>query len=217
MSTLRSRIVGLDLALSASVLAASLLAATNLAAQNAPTIVGGMAGYNSSTGIWKPASESQAVGGFTVGAFALASTPVGWLSFLAEGAWAQRGSDVTRTVDGQPVTGGVRSDYITVSVQPRASTALGPVTVHLSGGPTLDLLVRSRLDPGLAPVLDDVGTVFGVTGGVGLGTRVSGRYRVEVEVRIFEGLGDAYSGNFVSMRNRSVEFVARVGMPRPRS
>jgi hypothetical protein len=201
----------------AIVVAVSSFATESVTAQNAPSIVGGVAGYNSTTGLWKPATESQVVVGFTVGAFAVASTPVGWLSFLAEGAWVQRGSDVTGAVEGQPLTGGVRSDYITVTVQPRASAALGPVTVHFNGGPTLDLLIRSRIDPGLAPVLQDIGTVFGVTGGVGLGTIVGSRYRVEVEARVFEGLGDAYSGPFVSMRNRSVEFVARVGIPRPRS
>lgn len=35
---------------------------------------------------------------------------------------------------------------------------------------------------------------------------------VGLEGRIFEGLGDAYSGDFVSLRNRSWEVVARFGI-----
>jgi len=191
------------------------MSGSRLSAQNSPTIIGGMVGYNSTTGVWQPAAESQAVGGFTAGAFLHASTPVQWFSVLAEGAWVQRGSDVTGTVEGQPLTGGVRSDYLTVTIQPRGTITLGPVRFHASAGPTLDLLVRSRIDPALAPVLyQDVGTVFGATGAVGLGVAVGPRYRVELEARMFEGLGDAYTGDFIAMRNRSLEVVARVGIPR---
>jgi len=92
------------------------------------------------------------------------------------------------------------------------------VRVHLAAGPTLDQLVQSRVDASLGPILyRDIPTVFGVGLGAGVGGTVAGRYRVELEARFFEGLGDAYSGDFVSVRNRSLEFLTRVGIPKPGS
>ena len=84
----------------ALVVAATTFSASRLSAQNSPTIIGGVVGYNSTTGTWQPAAESQAVGGFTAGVFLHASTPVSWFSVLAEGVWTQRGTDVSGTVEG---------------------------------------------------------------------------------------------------------------------
>jgi len=189
--------------------------AEEVAAAAEPTVFGVVAGYNTSRGVWSPDSESESVGGLMLGGFVNAKTPAPWFSVRAELLWVQRGNDVAGTVEGEPLIGGVRSDYVTISVHPRASFALGPIRLHLAAGPTIDQLVNSRLDPTLSSVaLADVGTVFGVGAGAGLGTTLAGRYRIEVEARVFEGLGDAYSGDFVSMRYRSFEVVARVGIPR---
>jgi len=182
-----------------------------------PTIVGIVGGWAINEGLWTPEAEGESVGGVILGGFVNARTPASWFSVRAEVMWVQRGFDVT-SVGGDPLTGGVRSDYITFAIHPRASVALGPVRLHLAGGPTLDQLVQSRVDSSLGPILyRDVPTVFGVGLGAGLGGIVASRYRVELEVRFFEGLGDAYSGDFISVRNRSLEFLTRVGIPKPGS
>ena len=181
-----------------------------------PTIVGIVGGWNINDGIWKPGAESESVGGIILGAFVIARTPAPWFAIRAELTWVQRGVDVTGSIGDDPALGGVRSDYLTVAIHPRASMAVGPLRVHIAAGPTVDQLVRSRIDSSLAPILfRDISTVFGVGLGAGVGGTVADRYRVEVEARVFEGLGDAYSGDFVSVRNRSLEFVTRVGIPRP--
>jgi hypothetical protein len=51
--------------------------------------------------------------------------------------------------------------------------------------------------------------------GAGIGVPVGDRVRPEIEVRMVRGLGDAYSGDFITVRNRSLEVVGRVGLPLP--
>jgi hypothetical protein len=49
----------------------------------------------------------------------------------------------------------------------------------------------------LTQVLEsEVPTVFGLRAGVGVDARVTERVVLELELRIFEGLGDACAGNF---------------------
>lgn len=186
-------------------------------AQNAePTLVGAVAGVAATTSIWKPAAESEREVGAVLGIFLTAATPVPWFSIRAEGTVTQRNSDVLAVSGDETVRGGVRTDYVTFALHARLSTRVGPVRFHAAAGPVIDQILRSRLDPNLRPVLErESSMVFGAGAAVGLGTTVAGRYRVEAEARLFEGLGDAYSGDFVQMRNRSVEFVTRVGIPRP--
>jgi hypothetical protein len=181
-----------------------------------PTIVGVVVGYSNTTGIWKPASDSEKRGGGIVGAFLNAATPIPWFSIRVEGTISQRNSDVTADSGGAPLRGGLRTDYISFAVHPRIAYGLGPLRVHAAAGPTIDQIIRGRLDPNLRSVLNrESSTVFGVGASAGLGATIAGRYRVELEARVYEGLSDAYSGDFVQMRNRSVEFVTRVGIPRP--
>jgi hypothetical protein len=186
----------------------------SLTAQERGTIAGLMGGYTTTTQLWQPATEVEEVGGVLLGAFVEAATPLGWLSLRAEAAYTQRGGNVLGDVQGRPMTSGIRSDYVAVAVHAGAALTLGRLRLQLSAGPGLDLLIRSRIDPTLAPVLRQEGsTVFGVGAGIGLGVRVTERVFAEIEARIFEGLADAYVGDFVSMRNRSLELVGRVGVP----
>ena len=185
-----------------------------LGAQTSGTLVGAVGGWLENRQIWSPSSETERVAGVLLGAFVRAATPAGWLSIQAEGLWTQRGGEVFDEVDGQVLQGSIRSDYLTISVHPRGSVTLGPLRVHVAAGPTLDQPLRSRFDPGLRMVLEnEAPTVFGVSVGAGLGAVVAGQIHAEVEARVFEGLGDAYSGDFVSVRNRSIEILGRVGVP----
>lgn len=182
-------------------------------AQTPGSIVGVTVGRVVNEHLWQPDTESDRVGGFVLGAFVNAATPAPWFSVHAEAAVTQRGGDVSGSPSGEPFTGGIRADYLTVSVHPRASIALGRVALHVKAGPSIDQVLRSRLSTALAPVLQEASMIFGISAGVGLSATVSGPWVTEVEARVVEGLGDAYSGPFVSARNRSFEFVLRVGRP----
>ena len=180
-----------------------------------PTIVGATVGWNVNDGIWKPEAEIETVGGIVLGGFVNAATSLPWFRVRAEILWTQRGLDI---VDGGSVpAGSVRADYLTFAVHARASTSAGPLTLHVAAGPTVDQTLQRRVDSQLGPVLNrEVGTAFGVHAGAGVGFTVVQRYRVEFEARWFEGLSDAHAGDFLSVRNRSLEFLTRVGIPRPR-
>ncbi len=183
-----------------------------------PTVFGVVAGYASTAGLWKPDADDRTVGGAVLGGYADARTPLRWLSIRVEVLWSQRGSDVVLPSTGPlPLMGGVRADYLTFSVRPRATREVGPARLHVAAGPVFEQLVRERVDATLGPTLNrEVATVFGVLAGAGVGTTLGGRWRVELEGRVYEGLSDAFSGDFVSARMRSFEAVARVGIPRPR-
>lgn len=202
-------------AIAAIALGMALPGALSAQVEREPTIVGVVAGYVRNEGVWKPASESTPVGGVLLGGFANAATPIPWFAVRAELMWAQRGDDVDVVIGGVPTPGGVRSDYLTFTLHPRVSASLGRLRFHLAAGPVIETLLRSRVDPSLAPILQGASTIFGLSGGAGAGTRVAGRYRVEVEARVFRGFADSYSGFTVSTQNRSLELVARVGIPRP--
>ena len=196
----------------------SLLAAQEGAEQgeaNEPTIVGATVGWNVNDGIWKPEAETETVAGIVLGGFVNAATALPWFRVRAEILWTQRGLDI---VDGGSVpAGSVRADYLTFAVHARASTSAGPLTMHLAAGPTVDQTLQRRVDSQLGPALNrEVGTAFGVHVGAGVGFTVAQRYRIELEARWFEGLSDAHAGDFLSVRNRSLEFLTRVGIPRPR-
>lgn len=201
---------------SAAVVQALLLAGlgSRASAQDPTNFVGIVGGYTSTEQVWSPDVPVEQVGGVAVGAFLNVQAPPRWLSFTAEAVYTQRGSDVVLDVEGTPVPGGVRADYLTLAVEARASLPVGPLRAHLGVGPLYDVLLRSRLDPQLAQAFDMERTApFGVTAGAGLGGRVRGRWLAEVEARVVEGLQSAYEGDFVSVRNRSYELIVRIGVP----
>lgn len=186
-------------------------------AGNEGTVIGAVAGVTRTDGLWKPASTSEAIGGGMVGGYVLAATPAPWFSILAEVSFLQRNTNVVGTNQGQPLQGGLRTDYLSILIAPRFTRQVGPVRVHLAAGPTVDQVIRARIDPTLSPVLREVESVFGASLAVGIGTTLADRYRVDVEARAYEGLGDAHSGDFLQMRNRTYGLTTRVGIPLPDS
>ncbi|MDA0329419.1 MAG: outer membrane beta-barrel protein [Gemmatimonadetes bacterium] len=203
---------GVRAATAATVIA--LLATAQISAQERGTIIGGVAGYSATSLQWRPAVEGAAVGGIMVGAFAEASTPVGWLSVLAEGAYTRRGGDIERDLEGRDVNGRVRADYLSIAVHARAAVSIGRARLHMSAGPTVDQLLRRRMDAATAAILPrETPSVFGVSVGLGAGARVTTRVFAEVEARLFEGLSRAHAGDFLTVRNRSFEVVTRIGVP----
>lgn len=185
-------------------------------AQPVRTVVGVVGGYAGNDADWKPTAGTEDVGGLVLGVFADVGTSLGWLSVLAEGSYTRRGSDMLggESASGDVIDGAVRSDYLSFSLRPSVAIEVQRVRLRASAGPTLEQLVRSRLTSGLDVVLDEVGgPAFGVTAGVGLGFVTDSGRIVEVEARLFEGLGDAYTGDFRSMHFSSWELVGRVGVP----
>ncbi|MBT8489084.1 MAG: outer membrane beta-barrel protein [Gemmatimonadetes bacterium] len=178
--------------------------------------IGAFAGFNTNEQEWSPDAEVERVTGLVVGAFVDAATPVSGISVLAEGAFIQRGGDV---VDSGTtlVEGAVRTDYLAVSVRAKMALDAGPARLHVAAGPAFENVLRSRVSPGFETTLEREGrSVFGILIGAGVGVGIGQGRRVGIEGRLFDGLGDAYTGDFVSVRNRSWEAVVRFGMPIPR-
>lgn len=199
-------------------LAVTVLSAHGVSAQSRPITLGGLGGWVQNTPVWNRGFDTESVGGLTLGAWVDVPTPAEWLSVTAEVAFAQRGSGTI--LDPEEVPGAlgaspIRTDYVTTSVLPRATLQVGGVRLHAATGPTMDLLLRSRLDVVLEPELDEPATaVFAWTAGVGIGTDVAMGWVAEIEARIVEGLSNAYSGDLGTLRNRSFEVLARVGVER---
>ncbi|MEJ2540246.1 MAG: hypothetical protein P8188_09780 [Gemmatimonadota bacterium] len=163
------------------------------AAQTSRTVVGGLGGFVHNDAVWSRELGTEAVGGAVLGAWVNVPTPVGWLSVTAEGSYTRRGSDTRLDEAAVPGAFGpspIRTDYLTASVLPRATLTLGRVRVHLTTGPTTDLLLRSRVDPVLDQLLDDGATaVFAWTAGAGIGADVGPRWVAELEARIVGRVG----------------------------
>jgi hypothetical protein len=187
-------------------------------AQSRPITLGGLGGVVRNTPVWSRGFEADAVAGAVLGAWVNVPTPAPWLSVTAEASFTQRGSDTRLDpgeVPGALAVSPIRTDYITASVLPRATLELGPARLHATAGPTMDLLLRSREDVVLQPLLDEPATaVFAFTAGIGVATDVGTGWVAEVEARLVEALGNAYSGDLGTLRNRSFEVVVRVGVAR---
>ena len=187
-------------------------------AQARPVTFGGLGGWVRNSPVWNRGFETESVGGGVLGAWVNVPTPASWLSVTAEAAFTQRGSGTVldpEEVPGALGTSPIRTDYLTASVLPRATLTVGPLRLHAATGPTMDLLLRSRVDTVLDQRMDDAATaVFAWTAGVGLGADVAAGWVAELEARIVEGLSSAYSGDLGDLRNRSFEVLARVGIAR---
>ena len=184
------------------------------AGQSRPATAGAFGGYVHNEHRWSREVDTEAVGGLVLGAWVDAPTPLGWFSVTAEGAYAQRGGDARfdpAIVPGAFGVSPIRTDVLTFSVLPRATVSLRLVDLHVATGPTLDYVLHSRLDPVLEPILEEVTTGFAWTLAAGARVAVGEGYVAEVEARIVEGLRDAYRGDVLSLQDRSLELVLRVG------
>ena len=184
-------------------------------AQGEGTVVGIVIGQATTTQLWKPPTvPTEKYDGLLVGAFVDAATPRSGLSVRAEGAYTERGGDAVLEVEGRPASTQLRMGYLTIAVHLKLSRSLGPVRAHVALGPTIDQVLSRRLDPILGQVFEEeTPTVFSVAVGGGLGVWVTERLFVEIDLRLTEGVSDAHDGDFITVRNRSVEGLLRVGIP----
>ena len=182
-------------------------------AQVPGSVEGVVAGWVTNEQVWRSEYETEAVGGGQLGGFVNAATPLSWFRVRAEFLWTQRGGSVTGQISGDPLVGETRTDYLTLGVQPRTALRIGQLEVFGVAGPMLEVVLRNRFTSELAVAVQEVGTAYGVGAGVGVAVPINASLFAEIEARLFEGLGDAYTGNFVSAKNRSFGVVVRIGRP----
>ncbi len=180
-------------------------------AQTSSSIAGVVAGRVMNEQVWNSEYQTEKVGGVQVGGFLNARTSVPWFEMRAEFMWTQRGGSVVGALGGGELIGEARTDYLTVAVQPRFAARLGLVEVFATAGPVIDVVLRNRFSPELGLGLQEVAQVFGAGVGAGFAATLPSSFHAEIEARVFEGLGDAYSGDFVSAKNRSSGLVLRFG------
>jgi hypothetical protein len=179
--------------------------------------VGVFIGRISSRQIWSPPFGTDALNGLTAGLWIEAQTPISFLSVRAEAGYAQKGTlvwDEGRDPD-RNAPARVRSHYLTVPIHGKVAVRVGPLRAFLFGGPSLDLLLSSRCSEEFCQFIrDEKGAVVNAAVGTGLDFDFPGGFRVGLEGRITEGLGDAYRGEMDSARNRSTSVLARIGRMR---
>ena len=180
-------------------------------AQTSSSIAGVVAGRVMNEQVWNSEYQTEKVGGVQAGVFLNARTSVPWFEMRAEFMWTQRGGSVVGDLRGSELIGEARTDYLTVAVQPRFAARLGFVEVFTTAGPVIDVVLRNRFSPELGLGLQEVAQVFGAGVGAGFAATLPSSFHAEIEARVFEGLGDAYSGDFVSAKNRSLGIVLRLG------
>jgi len=222
--TTRRRRVGGVLLGSAAFLVLAVPSDVSLGAQQGPAMdvgrdrgtVGVFLGRTSSRQLWNNSFASGPLSGIGGGVYVDVQTPIQVLSIRAEAGYAGRGSVVwDEELDGgRTAEAAVRSHYLSLAVHGKLGVGLGALSAYVFAGPTLDFLLDSRCSASLCQVIrEEKKTVFNLATGAGVGVALGGGFRTDLEVRLTEGLSDAYLGNLDSARNRTVELLVRVGKP----
>lgn len=174
------------------------------------SVVGGFAGRTESRQLRDREEPSAWRSGLTLGGFVDVQTPVPFLGVLAEASIAQRGGAFDAP-GGQGLRSEVESDVMAFTAAPKLRLGVGPVSVFLYGGPSVEIPLRTRSAPDLASAYrNPAGQIFAAVAGGGLGLRVAA-WSVSVEARVAEELTNAYSGDGGDFRHRAREIVVRVG------
>ena len=196
-------------------LVTSLLWASPVGGQNQRT-VGFHIGQVRSRQMWTGAISSANATGPSVGVNVDVPTPARFLSIRAELGYIRRGSVVwDDALDPDHLTPAhVRSHYLSIPILGKVRFRLGPGSVYLLAGPTLDQLLKTKCTQDLCSVLtDDRPTAFAVMVGSGVSIDFWDRFRADLEVRLTEGLADAYVSPSSGTHYRSSEFLLRACFP----
>ena len=178
--------------------------------------VGVFLGSTSSLQLWTGSFASDRIQGFGLGVFVDVRTPVQFLSIRAEAGYAGRGGLVwDEVMDPEGAAEAtLRGHYLSFPVHGKMAVGLGPISGYLFAGPTLDFLLDTGCSAEFCQAIrEEKTTVFSVAGGVGLGVELGSRLRAGFELRLTEGISDAYLVNGDSARNRTTELLVRVGRP----
>ena len=204
----------LALVLCLSVLSAPVSEA--LSAQDTRQRVGVYLGRTYSRQLWSGSIGTEVVEGASAGVFVDVETPIPAISIRAEAGYAGRGTIVwdDQADPDRASEAKVRSHYLTLPVHGKATVGLGPLSLFAFGGPTMDILLDSGCTMQFCQVIrEEKMAVFGVGGGVGVGIDLPGGLWGGIELRLTEGLSDAYVGARDAARNRSREILVRVARP----
>jgi len=164
--------------------------------------------------IWSGAAEADYLSGILVGIFTDVSIPLPGLSVRAEFLYTQRGTLVSDPQAEGISDGRVRSHYLTFPLLLKLGYSIGPVSAYLVAGPTFEQILSTSTDGDVGEVLtEERQTVFNVSAGGGIGLELPRDLVAGFEIRITEGLSDSYGGDFVTVRNRSLEMLVRLGRP----
>jgi hypothetical protein len=166
--------------------------------------------------IWSGPSSTAKANGPSVGVNVDVPTPASFLSIRAEIGYVRRGSVIwDDEVDPEHLTAAnVRSHYLSIPILGKVKFGLGPASFYLLAGPTLDHLLKTECGQALCSALnDDRPTAVGVTVGSGTSIDFRDRFRGDLEVRLTEGLTDAYVSRYSGVHYRSLEFLLRACFP----
>ena len=176
---------------------------------------GVVVGRTTSDQLWTPSVGTASRDGYLAGGFAEVGLSGMSVSVRVEGDYVQRGAIVERDTEGAPVAGEIRTEYLSFALHVKLSKSIGPLSVHIALGPTMDQLLRNRSTPVLEQVLYEKKTTsLGIGLGGGFSLHLFDKLIPEFDIRLTEGLSPAYVGSFTTVRNRSLEFLLRFGVPR---
>jgi len=166
--------------------------------------------------IWSGSISSEAAKGLTLGVNVDVPTPVSILSIRAELAYVGRSSQVwDQSNDPERLaTARITSHYLSFPILGKLRFKLGPASAYVLAGPTLDQLLETQCSQDLCRVLsDERPTVISITAGTGVSVDFRELFRGDFEVRLTEGLSNAYVSNSTGIRFRSLEFLVRACFP----
>ncbi len=139
-------------------------------------------------------------------------------SALIEAQYSQKGFSETLpiTTESQPdgtgefITMAPRADYLSLPLLAKVQLPLSDWTPYLLAGPRLDILLSTKADE-YSVIFDKLKTPeFGATVGVGVEFTSILPMAVLTEIRYNPSFVDAYSSNFLTVRNRSLDFLLGV-------
>ena len=166
--------------------------------------------------IWSGSISTETANGFSLGVNVDVPTPVPFLSIRAELGYVGRGSVVWDEVSDPErlAAANVRSHYLSIPIQGKVRFGLGPLSAFLFAGPTLDQLLETQCTQAFCQVLsEERPTVLSVGIGSGVSIDFRDRFRGDFEVRVTEGITDAYVATSSGIRYRSLEFLMRACIP----
>jgi hypothetical protein len=141
-----------------------------------------------------------------------------YLSLLVEAQYAQKGmswSGLVATAQnpdgtGQFITKRPRVDFLSIPILAKMRFGMPLVTPYLIAGPRYDLLL-TRHGEGFQAVIDRFkSSELGATFGVGAELAAVLPFDVLIEFRYNASLQDAYDGNSLKVRNRTIDMMLGV-------
>jgi len=154
--------------------------------------------------------------GFTSGIF-LEAIDLPYLSVVAEVQYTQKGMNWTIPITtetqsdgtGEYVTRSPRVDYVSIPVLAKVRFSTPIAMLYILAGPRFDFLLYKNAD-GFDPIVHKFeNSDFGATLGFGVERELS-HFSILAEIRSNPNLKDSFNNEFLTVRNRSWDFVVGV-------